>query len=86
MCTMCPGRPPEGYKAFTSDQMAEMVAYLLERKIIGPPSGRTVLSINGKEVPINDFVQTSLAGVIRGFITSLKDVEPPRTVSLHIRK
>jgi molybdopterin-guanine dinucleotide biosynthesis protein B len=86
VAVICRGEPREGYQAFTFDQIDELLAYLLESGIIGPPSGQTVLVINGKPVPINDFVQTSLAGVIRGFITSLKDIEPPATISLHIRK
>jgi molybdopterin-guanine dinucleotide biosynthesis protein B len=80
------GKPPDGYPAFALDEIDRLVDYLFENGILKQPSSRTELHVNGKSVPLNDFVQTSLAGVIRGFIASLKDVEPTSTITLHIRK
>lgn len=79
------GQPPEGYPVFTFDEIDRLVDYLFENGILKQPSGRTELHVNGKPVPLNEFVQASLAGVIRGFIASLKDVEPPSTITLHIK-
>jgi molybdopterin-guanine dinucleotide biosynthesis protein B len=78
-------QPPQGYPAFGFDEAEKLLDYLLENEIITQPSRRTVLFVNGKPVPLNEFVQTSLAGVIRGFLAGLKDVDPPATISLYIR-
>jgi molybdopterin-guanine dinucleotide biosynthesis protein B len=79
------GQHPEGYSTFTFDEIDRLVDHLFEKGILTPPSVRTQLNVNGKTVPLNDFVQASLGGVIRGFIASLKDVEPPTTITLHIK-
>jgi molybdopterin-guanine dinucleotide biosynthesis protein MobB len=76
---------PQGYRTFGFDETEKLLDYLFENEIIKQPSRRTVLFVNGNPVPLNDFVQTSLANVIRGFLASLKDVDPPSTISLHIR-
>jgi hypothetical protein len=62
------------------------VEFLLENDILKPPAWMTTLMVNDKPVPINEFVQSSLAGVLRGFIASLRDVEPPTTIQVTIKQ
>jgi molybdopterin-guanine dinucleotide biosynthesis protein B len=80
------GDGPEGIPAFTLDEVDKLGAYLLEKGVLKAPEGAVSLVVDGKPVRLNDFVKTSLAGVIRGFITSLRDVKDPTTVELRIRK
>jgi molybdopterin-guanine dinucleotide biosynthesis protein MobB len=76
---------PEGYPAYTGDGIEDLVDFLFDKEILKPPEGRATLLVNGTPVPINEFVQTSLAGVVRGFITALHDIEPPSTIQLTVK-
>jgi molybdopterin-guanine dinucleotide biosynthesis protein B len=73
---------PEGYPAYTADGIEDLVDFLFEKEILKPSERQAALLVNGKPVPINEFVQASLAGVVRGFITALHDIEPPSTIQL----
>ncbi|XHH08533.1 MAG: hypothetical protein ACFCUE_13325 [Candidatus Bathyarchaeia archaeon] len=45
------------------------------------------LKVDGKDVPINDFVQKILTGTIVGAVSSLKGVDPDwQKVELEIKK
>jgi molybdopterin-guanine dinucleotide biosynthesis protein MobB len=76
---------PEGYPAYTADEIENLVDFLFENGILKQPERRAELIVNGKPVPINEFVQASLAGVVRGFITALHDIEPPSTIQLTVK-
>ena len=76
---------PEAYPAYTADEIEALVTFLFEKEILKPPDRETSLIVNGKPVPVNEFVQTSLAGVIRGFITALHDIEYPSTIEVRIK-
>jgi molybdopterin-guanine dinucleotide biosynthesis protein B len=78
-------RKPEGYPAYTVDETEDLLDLLLERRILELPGRGSALLVNGKSVPMNEFVQTSLAGIVRGFISALHDVEPPATIQLSIK-
>jgi molybdopterin-guanine dinucleotide biosynthesis protein B len=76
---------PEGYPAYTADGIEALVDFLFENEIVKPPDRGATLLLNGKPIPINEFVQASLAGVVRGFITALHDIEPPSTIQLTVK-
>jgi molybdopterin-guanine dinucleotide biosynthesis protein MobB len=84
VAVVCRDSKPEGYEAFTADRIEDLVNFLFESEALRPSDRRVTLLVNGKPVPINEFVQASLAGVVRGFITSLHDVESPSTIQLTI--
>jgi molybdopterin-guanine dinucleotide biosynthesis protein B len=76
---------PEGYPAYTASGIEELVELLFENGTLKPPDRGATLLVNGKHVPINDFVQASLAGVVRGFVAALHDVDTPATIQLSVR-
>jgi molybdopterin-guanine dinucleotide biosynthesis protein B len=82
---VCGGSKPEGYRCFAPDETAALVEYLSEKDILKPPGGFTTLMVNGKAIPINAFVQTSLAGILRGFLTALRDIESPTDIQVTVK-
>ena len=47
--------------------------------------GKTVtLTIDGKKIPLNDFVATALANVVIGFIYSLKDTDAKKEIKIKV--
>jgi molybdopterin-guanine dinucleotide biosynthesis protein B len=76
---------PNGLAAFRFDEIERLGTYLFEQGVLTEDRQRIALMVNGKGVPINEFVQTSLAGVIRGFLASLKGVEKPSTIQINIK-
>jgi len=80
------GGKSESIPAFGPDEIEKLGAHLLENDILRAPGSRISLVVDGKPIRLNEFVRTSLAGVIQGFITSLRDIEDPSTVEIRIRK
>ena len=78
-------RKPDSHPAYTVDEIENLVDFLFENEILKPPERRATLLVNGKPVPVNEFVQASLAGVVRGFITALHDIEQPSTIQLTVK-
>lgn len=76
---------PGGCPAYTIDEIESLLDFLFENKVLKRPERRTDLLVNGRPVPVNQFVQASLAGVVRGFITALHDTEQPSTIQLTIK-
>jgi molybdopterin-guanine dinucleotide biosynthesis protein B len=80
------GRVPQDRPAFTFDEIDKLGKFLFEEQVLRDPVGQTTLFVDGRFVPLNEFVQSSLAGVIRGYISSLKAVDtPPTTIHLHLK-
>jgi molybdopterin-guanine dinucleotide biosynthesis protein B len=79
------GRPPQGYPSYTIDEVDSLCEFLLANGILCEPGKRVALLVDGSPVPMNDFVQSSLSGVIQGFLASLRDVETPSTIELTIK-
>jgi hypothetical protein len=51
-----------------------------------PFTEKVILKVNDNEVELNPFVQEFIARTIKGMVSSLRDVEVPRTISLEISK
>jgi molybdopterin-guanine dinucleotide biosynthesis protein B len=79
------GDGPEAYPAFTLEEVEKLGQFLLDRGILQQPARGTSLLVNGEPVSLNDFVQSSLSGVIQGFLASLRDIEKPTTIELNIK-
>jgi molybdopterin-guanine dinucleotide biosynthesis protein B len=80
------GDRPDNIPGFGPDEIDKLGTHLIENDILKVAGSRISLVIDGKPVRLNEFVRTSLAGVIQGFITSLRDIEDPSTIELRIRK
>jgi molybdopterin-guanine dinucleotide biosynthesis protein B len=76
---------PEGYPGFETHDVEGLVDFLRENEILKPSTGAATLLVNGKPVPLNEFVQASLAGVVRGFIGALHDVGAPSTIQITVK-
>jgi molybdopterin-guanine dinucleotide biosynthesis protein B len=79
------GDRPDGYPAYAIDEIDNLCDFLLEEGILDQPGKRVALLVDGKPVRMKDFVQTSLTGVIQGFLASLHDVKDPSTIELTIK-
>ncbi len=65
------------------------VADFIESRYIKPArekSADVTLFVNGKRIPLKDFVQESLYGTLMGFIGALKFTEGAKEVELRIRQ
>ncbi len=80
------GEKPDNIPGFGLDEIEKLGAHLLENDILKVPGKQISLMVDGKPVRLNEFVRTSLAGVIQGFITSLRDIEDPSTIELRTKK
>ncbi|MBM3476189.1 MAG: hypothetical protein FJX75_23200 [Armatimonadetes bacterium] len=45
-----------------------------------PKKPRATLTIDGRNVGLNRFVENSLVGVIEGYLSAMKDIEPGEVV------
>jgi molybdopterin-guanine dinucleotide biosynthesis protein B len=80
------GKKPDGIPCFGSDETDKLGEHLLENEILKPPGKQISLIVDGKPIRLNEFVRTSLAGVIQGFVSSLRGIEDPSSIELRIRK
>jgi molybdopterin-guanine dinucleotide biosynthesis protein B len=85
VAVVCRDAGPGNYPRFAPDEIAGLADFLLESGSLKPSGAATTLFVNEKPVPLNEFVQTSLAGVVRGFITALRDVETASTIEIKVR-
>ncbi len=79
------GNRPDGYPAYTIEEIDNLCEFLLKEGVLDEPGKRATLMVNGRPVRMNDFVKTSLTGVIQGFLASLRDVKDPTTIELTIK-
>ena len=83
------GPKPKDLPAFTHSEVKKLGAFLLKSGILAKPGTRIHLSVNDAPIPMNEFVRSALTGVLEGFISSLRDVEPPEKIEItasHLRK
>lgn len=80
-------RPVKADNLFRPTQIREIAEFIIREYIekTDRPATETVLFVNGKKVPMKDFVQDALAGTVLGFMQSLKKTENPQTVELRIK-
>lgn len=67
---------------------AKEVALFIEKRFIrgkGRRPERVSLVVEGRKIPLKDFVQDCLAGTIVGFVDALKLTNEPREIELRIR-
>ncbi|GAB4343425.1 MAG: molybdopterin-guanine dinucleotide biosynthesis protein B [Desulfobulbaceae bacterium] len=79
-----PGEQP----VFHPDNPGEIAAFIEQQYLAEAdrPRLEAALYVNGKKVPMKDFVQEAIAGTVLGFLGSLKKTESPRSVELFIRR
>jgi len=88
----CESRPKDvpaeskGLPLFAMDEADKLCEMLFARGILKPLTARAQLTVNGKPVAMNQFVASALAGVLQGFVGSLRDVGEPATIEVTITK
>jgi molybdopterin-guanine dinucleotide biosynthesis protein len=88
----CDSRPKDvpaeskGLPLFAIDEADKLCEMLLTRGILKPPGARTQLAVNGRPVAMNEFVGSALAGVLQGFVGTLRDVGGPTTIEVTITR
>ncbi|KGO35293.1 MAG: molybdopterin-guanine dinucleotide biosynthesis protein B [Desulfoprunum sp.] len=77
----------EGENVFRLDQSLELAQFLEKRFLLGHRNGqeRTILFINGRRIPLKNFVQEVLASTVHGFVGSLKCADQIEEIDIRIR-
>jgi molybdopterin-guanine dinucleotide biosynthesis protein MobB len=82
------GRPPAGYagRSFEPGDVPE-IADLIEELTAIPvdQTWATRILVDGREVPLNPFVQDVLASTLKGFCSSLREGDVERTIEVRCR-
>jgi molybdopterin-guanine dinucleotide biosynthesis protein B len=80
------GPKPADLPGFALDQLDALGVFLFDKGILAPVGPTAHLVVNGKPIPLNEFVRSALSGVLQGFLTSLRDVENPTTIEISIKR
>jgi molybdopterin-guanine dinucleotide biosynthesis protein len=75
----------QGLPLFAIDEIEKIGGMLFDRDILQPPGARAHLLVNGRPIPMNEFVRSALAGVLEGFVGSLRDVEAPAKIEISVK-
>jgi molybdopterin-guanine dinucleotide biosynthesis protein B len=72
---------------FRLDEGAEIAKFIEKRFLLQPGRGteKTALLVNGRKVPLREFIQESLAGVVAGYVESLKLADEVEEIELRIK-
>lgn len=72
---------------FRLDEAAEIATFIEKRFLqkAGRGAEKTALLVNGRKVPLREFIQESLAGVVTGYVESLKLQDDIEEIELRIR-
>lgn len=72
---------------FRSNEAKEIALFIEKRFIRSRGRGpeRASLLVDGRKIPLKEFVQDCLAGTIEGFVEALKLTDGPREIELRIR-
>ena len=79
-------RQAQGLAGLPAERGQEARGVPLEEGILKPGGAAAHLTVNDKPVPMNEFVARALAGVIEGFVGTLRDVESPGKIELTIKR
>ncbi|MCE7868847.1 hypothetical protein DYH09_00555 [bacterium CPR1] len=58
----------------------------MSTKVMAPAQEQVTLTVNGRGIPLSDFVQRAMAGMLRGFLGSLKGVHDPGEVCITLSR
>ncbi len=72
---------------FRLHESQEIALFIEKRFLLDKSAGheRAALLVNGKKIPLKNFVQEILAGVVEGFVGSLKCTDQIEEIELRIR-
>ncbi|MGO9021143.1 MAG: molybdopterin-guanine dinucleotide biosynthesis protein B [Syntrophobacteraceae bacterium] len=70
---------------FSSTDWRGVAAFIESRYLRDKKKRKMLVQLDGKQLPIKDFVEDFLLGGIEGMLSSLKGWDKPRTVTIHMR-
>jgi molybdopterin-guanine dinucleotide biosynthesis protein B len=80
------GAKPKSLPAFRPGEVRKLGEFLLKRGILKPGGAAAHLAVDDKPVPMNEFVARALAGVVEGFVESLRGVKQPAKIQITIKR
>jgi molybdopterin-guanine dinucleotide biosynthesis protein B len=73
-----------GVPCIALDNVKGLADFIEEKFLTVKRSGEVSLKVNGKRIPLNPFVRSTLTHTVKGMIASLKGCDAPSTIDLHI--
>ncbi len=70
---------------FSFSDVAEVADLIESRFLKSRKKRKSLVQLDGRQLPMNDFVEDFLIGGIEGMLSSLRGWEKPRTISIQIR-
>ena len=70
---------------FSSTDWRAVAEFIENRYLRGKKKRKILVQLDGKQLPMKDFVGDFVLGGIEGMLSSLRGWDKPRTVSIHIR-
>lgn len=76
--------PGRDLPCFGLEDISALAAFLVERFIKPAPETKTALFINGKNIPLNSFVQRFIGQSVKGMTDSFKGCPDPKEITIII--
>jgi len=73
-----------GVSCFFLDDIKGVADYIEKRYLSSKREGEISLKINGKKIPMTQFVQSFVASTVKGMLTSLRGCDNPRQIEIRI--
>ncbi len=70
---------------FSFADVSGVADFIENRYLKGRKKKKILVQLDGKQLPMNDFVEDFLIGGIEGMLSSLRGWEKPGTISIHLR-
>ncbi|MCE5333626.1 MAG: molybdopterin-guanine dinucleotide biosynthesis protein B [Desulfobacteraceae bacterium] len=70
---------------FSFADITGVADFIEERFLRGRRKRRALVQLDGKQLPMKDFVEDFVIGGIEGMLSSLRGWEKPKTITVHIR-
>ena len=70
---------------FRFEEVSHVADLIEERFLKGRKRSRITVVVDGKKIPMNDFVQDFMVGGTVGMLSSLRGWKPPRKIDIQIR-
>jgi molybdopterin-guanine dinucleotide biosynthesis protein B len=70
---------------FSFADLRGVADFIENRYLLGKKKRKMLVQLDGKQLPMKDFVEDFVAGGIKGMLSSLRGWEKPRTISIQIR-
>jgi molybdopterin-guanine dinucleotide biosynthesis protein B len=70
---------------FSFAAVSDVADFIADRYLKDRKKSNILVQLDGKQLPMNDFVKDFMVGGIKGMLSSLRGWKKPRTISIHVR-